>query len=90
MYRKWSLYEGMRWTPYIAARLQTWQDKGLGNLHKLLALTGITLEEAKKQYSGWQAVRGWVLLSGAAWVAAWRCGPLWGALWSSASRLAPA
>jgi hypothetical protein len=56
MYRKWSLYEGMRWTPYIAARLQTWQDKGLGNLHKLLALTGITLEEAKKQYSGWQAV----------------------------------
>jgi hypothetical protein len=40
----------MRWTPYIAARLQTWQEKGLGNLHKLLALTGITLEEAQKQF----------------------------------------
>lgn len=48
--RKWSLWDAMLNSPYVAARLQTYTDKGRERLELLLAKLGIPLLEARSEY----------------------------------------
>lgn len=48
--REWSLWESMENSPYIAARLQTYTEKGKHRLELLLAKIGIPLREAKGSF----------------------------------------
>lgn len=46
--RHWSLYESMRHSSYLSAKLQLWTDDGRKKLHKMLAKMGISLQESKE------------------------------------------
>lgn len=47
---EWSLYEAMTYSPYVAARLQTYTEKGRAALELLLAKLGIPLQQAQSPY----------------------------------------
>ncbi|PSC71473.1 cell division control 45-like protein [Micractinium conductrix] len=49
---QWNLYESMLYSPYVAARLQTYTEKGRTLLELLLAKLGIPLEEAQRSFAG--------------------------------------
>ena len=48
--REWSLWDAMMNSPYVAARLQTYSEKGRERLEFLLAKIGIPLREAKSSF----------------------------------------
>ena len=48
--REWSLWESMLNSPYVAARLQTYSEKGRERLEFLLAKIGIPLREANSSF----------------------------------------
>ena len=48
--REWSLWDAMMNSPYVAARLQTYSEKGKERLEFLLAKIGIPLREAKSSF----------------------------------------
>lgn len=48
--REWTLWEAMLHSPYVAARLQTYSEKGRERLEFLLAKIGIPLREAKNSF----------------------------------------
>ena len=48
--REWTLWEAMLNSPYVAARLQTYSEKGRERLEFLLAKIGIPLREAKSSF----------------------------------------
>ena len=49
--RHWSLYDSMRHSPYLAARLQLWSERGAGRLDKFLAVMGISLDQSRQRYT---------------------------------------
>jgi cell division control protein 45 len=48
--REWTLWDAMINSPYVAARLQTYSEKGKERLEFLLAKIGIPLREAKSSF----------------------------------------
>ena len=48
--REWSLWDAMMNSPYVAARLQTYSEKGRERLEFLLAKIGIPLREARSSF----------------------------------------
>ncbi|KAG2502097.1 hypothetical protein HYH03_000589 [Edaphochlamys debaryana] len=50
--RHWSIEESLRYTGYVAARLQTWRQKGLDNLRSLITYMCIPLKQAATAYKG--------------------------------------
>ncbi len=51
LYRHWSLYEAMCFSPYICAKLGAWQTQGANRLQELLAKMGIPLDQCKQLYN---------------------------------------
>ena len=51
MLRHWSLYESMRYSPYIVTKMRLWDDFGVERLNDLITQIGLSLEEAKQLYS---------------------------------------
>jgi cell division control protein 45 len=49
--RHWSLYDSMLHSPYLAARLHVWTEKGKRRLNKLLATMGISIQQCKQNYT---------------------------------------
>jgi cell division control protein 45 len=49
--RHWSLYQSMTHSSYLCAKLQLWTEEGRKRLHKMLAKMGISLQEAKEQWT---------------------------------------
>lgn len=49
---EWNLYDAMLYSPYVAARLQTYTEKGRQMLDLLFAKLGIPLEEAQRSFAG--------------------------------------
>ncbi|KAG2445370.1 hypothetical protein HYH02_008835 [Chlamydomonas schloesseri] len=54
--RYWTIEESLRYTGYVAARLQTWRQKGLDNLRSLLTYMCIPLKHATTAYKGLREV----------------------------------
>lgn len=48
--RHWSLFDSLLFTPYTAARLHTWSDKGVEHVKLLLARMDIPLPQSKANY----------------------------------------
>lgn len=51
LYRHWSLYDSMCYSPYVAAKLGVWQAQGSGKLKELLAKVGVPLQQCKQSYT---------------------------------------
>ena len=51
VYRHWSLYEAMLYSPFVATRLRTWSEGGKAHVEQLLAKMGLPLKEAVKPYA---------------------------------------
>eukprot|EP01035_Chromulina_nebulosa_P018949 gene18949-24757_t len=51
MYRHWSLYDSMYYSPYIASKLLVWQSQGTSKLQELLAKIGMPLQQSKQQFN---------------------------------------
>lgn len=51
MYRHWSLYDSMSYSPYVAAKLGAWQQQGSERLKELLAKLGMPLQQCKQSYN---------------------------------------
>lgn len=49
--RHWSLYDSMRHSPFLGAKLHIWSEAGRRRLSKFLAKMGISLAEAKQNYT---------------------------------------
>jgi cell division control protein 45 len=49
--RHWSLYDSMVHSPYLFARMKTWNDSGIKRLHKFLAKMGVSLVECRQTYA---------------------------------------
>lgn len=49
--RHWCLYHSMTHSSYMCAKLQLWTEEGRKRLHKMLAKMGISLQEAKEQWT---------------------------------------
>ncbi|GFR43350.1 hypothetical protein Agub_g4421 [Astrephomene gubernaculifera] len=54
--RYWTIEDSLRYTGYVAARLQTWRQKGLDNLRSLLTYMCIPLKHASTSYKGLREV----------------------------------
>ncbi|KXZ52102.1 hypothetical protein GPECTOR_10g1125 [Gonium pectorale] len=50
--RYWSIEDSLRYTSYVAARLQTWRQKGVENIRNLLTYLCIPLKAAAAPYKG--------------------------------------
>ena len=50
LYRHWSLFDAMCFSPYVAAKMKTWKKQGSVRLQEMLAKMGISLEECKQMY----------------------------------------
>ena len=48
--RHWSLYDAMLHSPYLAARLQLWSNRGVARLDKFLAVMGVSLDQSHQGY----------------------------------------
>ena len=51
LYRHWSLFDAMCFSPYVSAKMKTWKSQGTYKLQELLAKMGVSLEECKQMYS---------------------------------------
>lgn len=51
LWRHWTLFDAFVFSPYVAPRLQTWRAGGTEALALLFAHMGISLSQAKTQYS---------------------------------------
>jgi cell division control protein 45 len=51
LYRHWSLYEAMYYSPYVAAKLCVWKQQGSNKLQEMLARIGLPLQESKQLYN---------------------------------------
>lgn len=51
LYRHWSLFESMCYSPYVSAKMKTWKGQGIYKLQEMLAKMGVSLEECKQMYS---------------------------------------
>lgn len=51
MYKHWSLYDSMSFSPYVAAKLGAWQSQGAERLKELLAKLGMPLRQCKQSYN---------------------------------------
>lgn len=47
----WSIYQSMLHSPYVLIKLMTWKPSGQLKLQELLALLGMSLNQAKKSFS---------------------------------------
>ncbi|PNH02035.1 Cell division control protein 45 [Tetrabaena socialis] len=54
--RHWTMEDSLRYTTYVAARLQTWRQKGLDNIRSLLTYMCIPLKHASTAYKGLREV----------------------------------
>lgn len=50
LYRHWSLYESIMYSPFVASRLRTWSEGGKASVEQLLAKMGLPLREAVKPF----------------------------------------
>merc|ERR1711871_1281799 len=50
LYRHWSLYDSMYYSPYVASKLSTWRAQGGAKLREMLAKIGLPLQECKQSY----------------------------------------
>ena len=50
LYRHWSLYDSMYFSPYVASKLSTWRAQGGAKLQEMLAKIGLPLQECKQHY----------------------------------------
>lgn len=50
LYRHWNIYDSMNHSPYVASRLQLWQEKGRSKMKAFLAKMGIPLEECQQNF----------------------------------------
>ncbi|KAF8055841.1 MOV10L1 [Scenedesmus sp. PABB004] len=55
LYRHWTLFDAFLYSPYVAARMQTWRGGGQDAVALLLARMGISTEAAK---NGFESLRG--------------------------------
>ncbi|BFZ62440.1 DNA replication initiation factor cdc45 [Saitoella coloradoensis] len=51
MVRHWSLYDAMLHSPYLATRLQIWDETGIRRFHKMLAKMGFSLQQCRQTYT---------------------------------------
>jgi hypothetical protein len=51
MYRHWSLFDSMYYSPYIATKISIWTPEGVTNLNELLAKIGLPLQQCKQSYN---------------------------------------
>ena len=51
LYRHWSLFDAMYYSPYIASKLSMWQSNGVGKLQELLAKVGMPLQQCRQSYN---------------------------------------
>ena len=51
MYRHWSLYDSMYFSPYVASKLACWKSQGNAKLQELLARIGLPLQQCKESYN---------------------------------------
>ena len=51
LFRHWSLYDAMYYSPYVASRIPVWKANGKNKLHELLAKMGISLEQCKQKWT---------------------------------------
>lgn len=49
--RHWSLYDSMRHSPFLGAKLHIWNESGRKRLNKFLAKMGISLSQSKQNYT---------------------------------------
>jgi cell division control protein 45 len=49
--RHWSLYDSMRHSPFLGAKLHIWSEPGRKRLNKFLAKMGISLAQSKQNYT---------------------------------------
>lgn len=50
LYRHWSLYDSIIYSPFVATKLRTWSEGGRAAVEQLLAKMGLPLKEAKKAF----------------------------------------
>lgn len=51
MYRHWSLYDSMYYSPYVASRLVVWKQRGKNRFQELLAKMGVSLEQCRQKWT---------------------------------------
>ena len=51
LYRHWSLYDAMHYSPYVASKMAVWKTHGSFKLQELLAKLGMPLQECKQNYT---------------------------------------
>ena len=51
MYRHWSLFDGMLYSPYIGRKLHTWRQQGKNKLQEFLARIGVPLEQCEQHFT---------------------------------------
>ena len=51
LYRHWSLFDSMCYSPYVSAKMKTWKGQGIYKLQEMLAKMGVSLEECKQMYT---------------------------------------
>ena len=51
LYRHWSLYDAMYYSPYVASKLAVWKTQGSFRLKEMLAKLGMPLQECYQQYA---------------------------------------
>lgn len=49
--RHWSLYESMKYSPYMVMKMRLWDDNGLNRMHDFITQIGVSLEQAKQLYT---------------------------------------
>jgi hypothetical protein len=51
LFRHWTLFDAFCYSPYVAPRLQTWRPGGKETVALLFANMGVSVEQAKTDYS---------------------------------------
>jgi hypothetical protein len=51
LFRHWTLFDAFCYSPYVAPRLQTWRPGGKETVALLFANMGVSIEQAKTDYS---------------------------------------
>jgi len=49
--RHWTLFDSLCNSTYLVAKLELWKEHGQKELKKILALLGVSLDQAKQKYS---------------------------------------
>ncbi len=53
LFRHWTLFDAFCYSPYVAPRLQTWRPGGKEAVSLLFANMGVSIEQAKTDFSEW-------------------------------------